>query len=163
MNVGRHTYGTPTVHRYDGEGEPDITIGAYCSIAADVEFLPGGMHLTDRVSTFPWQNVGQQGHPPTLRGPIRIGNDVWIGRGARILGGAHIGNGAIVGAYAVVAGSVPAYHVAVGNPARCHPRPLHAGWASHLARIAWWDWPATDPRLADVERLTLEQFCRKYG
>lgn len=164
MNVGDYTYGTPTVIRYDGSGEPEpeITIGRYCSIAEDVQFLPGGMHLMDRVSTFPFQNVGRTGFTTGLRGPIIIGHDVWIGRGARILGGAHIGNGAVIGAYAVVAGTVPAYHVAVGNPARTHPRP-HAVWASHLSRIAWWDWPADDPRIADVESMTPQEFCRKHG
>lgn len=162
MIVGRHTYGQPIVHHYDGEPEPDISIGAYCSIGADVEFLPGGMHQTDRVSTFPWQHLGQEGAPPYLRGAIHIGHDVWIGRGVRIIGGAYIGNGAIIGAYAVVAGSVPAYHVAVGNPTRCHPRP-HAQYAPTLNRIAWWDWPTDDPRLPDVERMTLDQFCRTYG
>jgi acetyltransferase-like isoleucine patch superfamily enzyme len=161
--VGRHTYGQPIVHRYDGEGEPDIQIGAYCSIAEDVQFLPGGMHQTDRVSTFPWQHLGQEGAPPYLRGSILIGHDVWIGRGARILGGVHIGTGAIIGAYAVVAGSVPAYHVAVGNPARCHPRQSHAPYVPTLLRIGWWDWAADDPRLPDVERMTLAEFCRHYG
>jgi len=164
ITYGRHTYsdGEPKVHNYQENPQPVITIGAYCSIGADVEFLPGGMHQTHKVSTFPFQHLGWEGHPATIRGDITIGNDVWIGRGVRILGGAHIGNGAIVGAYAVVAGSVPAYHVAVGNPARCHPRP-HAAFAPILNRIAWWDWPADDPRLPDVERMTLEQFCRHYG
>ena len=164
MIVGEYTYGTPTVIDYRNSGEPeaDITIGRYCSIADDVQLLPGGMHRTDRVSTYPFQLAGREGFPTSLRGPITIGHDVWICRGARILGGAHIGNGAIVGAYAVVAGTVPAYHVAIGNPAQTHPRP-HAAWASHLARIAWWDWPADDPRIADVERMTPEQFCRTYG
>lgn len=164
ITYGANSYIGPhhKIHRYEGEGEPDIRIGAYCSIGDDVEFLPGGMHQTDRVSTFPWQNIGQQGAPPYLRGSIHIGNDVWIGRGVRILGGVHIGNGAIIGAYTVVAGSVPDYHVAVGNPARCHPRP-HAEYAAILNRIAWWDWPADDPRLPDVERMTLPEFCRHYG
>ena len=50
--------------------------------------------------------------------PIRIGNDVWIGGGAVILPGVTIGDRSVVGAGSVVAHSVPADCVAVGNPAR---------------------------------------------
>ena len=49
---------------------------------------------------------------------IRIGNDVWIGGGAVILPGVTIGDRSVVGAGSVVAHSVPADCVAVGNPAR---------------------------------------------
>lgn len=47
----------------------------------------------------------------------RIGNDVIIGAGARILGPVTIGNGASIGANAVVLCDVPAGAVAVGIPA----------------------------------------------
>ena len=49
---------------------------------------------------------------------IEIGDDVWIGARAVVLGGARIGRGSIVGAGAVVQGVVPAYSVVAGNPAR---------------------------------------------
>lgn len=39
---------------------------------------------------------------------IEIGNDAWIGGGAKILPGIKIGNGAIIGANAVVTKDVPA-------------------------------------------------------
>lgn len=47
-----------------------------------------------------------------------IGNDVFIGTGARVLGPVKIGDGAIIGANAVVLSDVPAHSVAVGIPAR---------------------------------------------
>lgn len=47
-----------------------------------------------------------------------IGDDVFIGAGAKILGGARIGNGAKIGANAVVLDDVPAGATAVGVPAR---------------------------------------------
>jgi acetyltransferase-like isoleucine patch superfamily enzyme len=163
--VGDYTYGAEDIHIHGyGETDPaDITIGKFCSIANAIEFLPGGMHQIDRVSTFPFQRIGWEYPAAYHKGPIRIGNDVWIGRGARILGGVTIGNGAIIGAYAVVASDVPHYHVAVGNPARCRPRPLHHPWADVLDRIAWWDWPAGDSRLVDVARLPVDEFCRLHG
>jgi serine O-acetyltransferase len=48
----------------------------------------------------------------------RIGNDVFIGAGARIIGGIEIGDGALVGANAVVVKDVPAGGTVVGIPAR---------------------------------------------
>jgi serine O-acetyltransferase len=48
----------------------------------------------------------------------RIGDDVFIGAGARVLGAIEIGNGARIGANAVVLTDIPAYATAVGNPAR---------------------------------------------
>jgi len=47
-----------------------------------------------------------------------IGDDVWIGPHAIILGGVRIGDGAIVGAGSVVTKDVPDRSVVVGNPAR---------------------------------------------
>jgi serine O-acetyltransferase len=51
-----------------------------------------------------------------------LGDDVFIGAGAKVIGGVHVGNGARVGANAVVIGNVPAGYAAVGVPARVVPR-----------------------------------------
>ncbi len=50
--------------------------------------------------------------------PIRIGRDVWIGRGCAILAGVTIGDGAVVGANSVVTRDVDPGTVVAGNPAR---------------------------------------------
>jgi len=56
------------------------------------------------------------GKGPT--GVPRIGNDVYIGTGAKVINGITIGDHASVGAGAVVVNDVPAYCVVVGIPAR---------------------------------------------
>lgn len=51
-----------------------------------------------------------------------IGDDVWIGAGAKIMGGVRIGPHCVIGANAVVLDDIPAHHTAVGVPARAAPR-----------------------------------------
>lgn len=48
----------------------------------------------------------------------RIGDDVYIGAGARVLGGVEVGDGAVIGANAVVIDDVPPGATVVGVPAR---------------------------------------------
>jgi maltose O-acetyltransferase len=48
--------------------------------------------------------------------PIEIGDDVWIGAGATVLGGVKIGDGAVVGAGSLVCKDVGVGQVVVGVP-----------------------------------------------
>lgn len=50
--------------------------------------------------------------------PIRVGNNVWIGGGTRIMPGATIGDNCVIGGGSVVTKSIPAGVVAAGNPCR---------------------------------------------
>ena len=49
---------------------------------------------------------------------VTIGNNVWIGSGAIILGGITIGDNSIIGAGAVVNKDIPEDSIAVGVPAK---------------------------------------------
>ena len=49
---------------------------------------------------------------------VVIENGVWIGCNVTILKGVTVGRGAVIGAGSVVTKSIPAYAIAVGNPAK---------------------------------------------
>ncbi len=47
-----------------------------------------------------------------------IGNNCFVGTGAKIMAGVHMGDNVIVGANAVVTKDVPAYSIVAGVPAK---------------------------------------------
>ena len=57
----------------------------------------------------------------SLNGPT-LGDNVYVGTGARILGPVTIGNNVKVGANAVVISDIPDNHTAIGMPARAIPQ-----------------------------------------
>jgi serine O-acetyltransferase len=81
----------------------------------------GGIVLSDHVvigencSIGPGVVIGTRGLGDT--GVPVIGNNVYIGVGAKVLGGVTIGNGAKIGANAVVLSDIPEGATAVGVPA----------------------------------------------
>lgn len=113
---------------------PEVRIGENCNFG---DFL----HLTcinkivigKGVLTGKWVTISDNGHgytdyaslqnPPIKRdlsckGPVEIGNNVWIGDKATVLSGVKIGDGAVIAANAVVTKDVPSYSVVAGNPAK---------------------------------------------
>jgi acetyltransferase-like isoleucine patch superfamily enzyme len=131
-----------------GLGDPDhkVIVGSYTSIAAEVTFLVGGEHHPEWVSTFPFRIVyGLPGKcedgQPNSRGPIILGNDVWLGRGVTVLSGVAIGDGAIVGARSLVVKDVEPYTIVGGVPARAIHRRFEDRHIEALLAIRWWDWP----------------------
>ena len=88
----------------------DVSIGEGALFADDVHITDFD-HRTDRVDV----PIKDQG---IVTSPVRIGADVWLGRGVTVLRGVDIGEGSVIGAHAVVTRDIPAYSVAVGAPAR---------------------------------------------
>jgi acetyltransferase-like isoleucine patch superfamily enzyme len=74
----------------------DVGIGGQC-------FIGGGLYHTERTDI----PMLQQGN--YSRGPVVIGDDVWIGAGVRILDGVNIGRGVSIAAGVVVMENVPDY------------------------------------------------------
>jgi serine acetyltransferase len=92
----------------------DVQLGEGVVFLHTVGIVIGGnAQIGDRVLFLGGNTIGSinRGAYP------RIGNDVVIGAGARILGPVNIGDGAAIGANAVVVCDVPAGAVAVGVPA----------------------------------------------
>lgn len=144
-SIGRHTYGAFTVRTGPGE-RGRVRIGAYCSIAEQVEFAVGGNHRVDWVSTYPFRvrlglpGAFTDGHPRPER-DIEVGNDVWIGAQALILAGVRIGDGAVIGARAVVTRDVRPYAIVAGVPARELRRRFSDRQVQALLEARWWEWP----------------------
>lgn len=89
-----------------------LVIGDYVLMAGRVCFVGGDDHRFDNPKSLIWR--GRRG---TTAATI-IGDDVWIGHQAIIVGPVKIGSGAIVGAGAVVTHDVPACEIWGGVPAK---------------------------------------------
>lgn len=140
--VGRYTYiakGTEVIYS---------SIGNFCSIGPDCRIgLP--THELSFVSTSPifFSNKNALKISWAKRTstdeliPIKIGNDVWIGTRAIILGGVSIGNGAVVGAGAIVTKDVPPYAIVVGIPASVIRYRFSESTIRILEDSKWWNLP----------------------
>ena len=87
-----------------------IRIGKSCLIAPHVGIFANNHNFQD-----PDILIKDQGH--TYQG-IVIGDDCWLGSGAKILDGVTLGKGCVVGAGAIVTKDLPDYAIAVGVPAK---------------------------------------------
>jgi serine O-acetyltransferase len=98
----------------------NVNLGNYTEIGGGL-YLPHGNVVVDGLVSIgrncviaPWVTIGTNG---SVAGP-RIGDDVFIGTGAKVLGAISVGDGAKIGANAVVLIDVPAGATVVGIPAR---------------------------------------------
>ena len=125
--VGRRVIFYPGVWIMPGR---NLSLGDDVDLALDVLITSGGgVEIGDRVLVGYRTQILSSNHVIPSRTapifsaghvhkPVVIHRDVWIGGGCVILPGVEIGEGAVIGAGSVVSKSVPAYAVAVGNPAR---------------------------------------------
>ncbi len=109
--IGDGTYLGHDVHVHALDA---VRIGSGCVLADGAHVTTSDHERTDRLATFG-------------TGPVSIGDHVFIGQRAVVLGGVTIGDGATVGAHAVVTRDVAAGAVVGGVPARVIGGPEGAG------------------------------------
>jgi acetyltransferase-like isoleucine patch superfamily enzyme len=118
IKVGEKTYG-PIWASWSGNPMESLEIGHYCSIATGTKFILGSEHPYTSIATFPFKvKCLAHDYEATNKGPIKIGDDVWIGEDSLILSGVTIGQGAVIAARSVVVKNVPPYSIVGGNPAK---------------------------------------------
>lgn len=150
------------------ELKDNVEVGNYVAIAGGVHFHykdqhPYTMHH-EVVALFPFAELAglTQYYGCGDRGDIEIGNDVWIGREAKILDGVKIGNGAIVAAYSVVTKDVPDYALVAGNPAKVKKYRFDKETINRLNEIKWWDWEKDKIAEAVEDFKDIKEFIKKY-
>lgn len=118
VHSGIGSYGNLNVMIWNKEKEK-LIIGNFVSIANNVTFILGGNHHSDFFMNYPACKFDSiKGIGSYSKGPIIIGDDVWIGYGAIILSGVKIGKGSVIGAGSVISKDVPPFAIVAGNPAK---------------------------------------------
>jgi serine acetyltransferase len=110
LTIGNNTF---IGHNVTFSVAREIAIGNYCYIAGGVNIADNDGHPLEyqkRRDNFPPEKDSVK--------PVKIGNDVWVGRSAFILKGVTIGDRSVVGAGSIVIEDMPADCVVAGNPAR---------------------------------------------
>lgn len=123
-------------------------IGKFCSIAGE-SVVGMGTHTIDKLSSssifteakngtkHSWVNTSEV--TPFERS--RVGNDVWIGMRAMVLGGKTIGDGAVIAAGSIVTKDVPPYAIVAGIPAKVIRFRFSQEVIECLEALQWWDLP----------------------
>lgn len=101
-----------------------LEIGARAFLNAGVEIIcHTGVQIGAHCRIGPRCVLADTNHHPVHEGlrvrtaPIRLGHNVWLGRGVIVLPGVTIGDHAVIAAGSVVFGDVPSREVWRGNPA----------------------------------------------
>ena len=88
-----------------------VEIGEHCLFANGCLVTDGDHRTDDHETPMPWQGF-------TTKGPVVIGDNVWLGAHVVVTSGVTIGRRSVIGANSVVTRDVPPFSVAAGAPAR---------------------------------------------
>jgi virginiamycin A acetyltransferase len=144
--VGKNSViGTGSTVRYDFSDQ-SLRIGRYFSGGMGLRFILNATHNMNLIST--WGGLpqyGLPGSPGELFDDTRVGNDVWIGDEAMILGGVSIGDGCVIGARSLVLPKtrLEPYGIYAGHPARLLRFRFSPKIIEQLLSIRWWEMPLT--------------------
>ncbi|WP_375497072.1 acyltransferase [uncultured Jatrophihabitans sp.] len=89
----------------------EVTIGEHCMLANGCLVTDGNHRVDDPDVPVPWQGF-------TTKGPVTIGDNVWLGANVVVTSGVRIGRRAVVGANSVVVEDVPDFAIVAGAPAQ---------------------------------------------
>jgi carbonic anhydrase/acetyltransferase-like protein (isoleucine patch superfamily) len=114
IKIGKRVIIRPQTMLFGDTYEPlDVSI----SIADDV-MIGAGVHIYVNNHRFDRKDISLIDQGYYSDEPVVIKKGAWIGANSIILPGVTVGENAVIGAGAIVTKSIPAYSVAVGNPAR---------------------------------------------
>jgi len=166
VEIGKFSIGYPKILSWRTDDK--LKAGKFCMFAHDVMILAGGEHDLKRVTCYPLKTSfhlsNKHSEDSENKGPVIIGNDVWIGAGAIILSGVTISDGVIVGAGSVVTRNIPPYAIVAGNPARIIRYRFSRKQIDQLQEIAWWNW-GIDEIIANINYLygDVDTFITKFS
>ncbi|WP_019296187.1 MULTISPECIES: CatB-related O-acetyltransferase [unclassified Leisingera] len=148
LEIGRFTHGYEDMEIEGQGGGANVAVGSFCSIGRSVRIMLDQSPALDRISAFPFGEAftehlgGAETHAQHSGSrDVVIGNDVWIGANATLLGGVKIGDGAVISPNATVTGNVGAYEVWAGNPAQLVRKRFDDAVCQKLLKLRWWDLP----------------------
>lgn len=138
ISIGKG-FSTGRYCRFEAHGknsEINISIGSNCQVNDSVHiaayksvYIADNVLIASRVFITDLNHGGYGGDlhsdpltickdRPLVGTPVVIEENVWLGEGVVVLPGTTIGQGSIIGANAVVSKNIPAFSIAVGNPAK---------------------------------------------
>ena len=132
----------------DGSRICNLNAGRFCSIGFNVSTAIGTHPVRDNISTSPSMyslnpannlSYADSQYFDDATGPVTMGNDVWVGNNAVLLGGITIGDGAVIGAGSVVTKSVEPYCIYAGVPAKQIGKRFDDDMIKKLTELKWWE------------------------
>lgn len=141
IQIGRYTTingpGTELV-----AGINPIFIGSFCSIASNTVIREHNHNIKSATTYFIKKRIFKKGNfaDAVSKGPITIGNDVWIGTQSVILTGVNIGDGAVIAAKSLVNKNVPPYAIVGGIPAKILSYRFDGELIKEMLKVEWWNW-----------------------
>lgn len=108
MSIGKNSSSTNSVYITCAEGA-SVLIGEDCMFATNNQIRTDDAHPIYDVNTGKRLNLSKD---------VVLGNHIWIGFGAMLMGGAKVGDGCVIGANSLVNKSHPNNSIIAGTPAK---------------------------------------------
>lgn len=142
VHIGRYTHVNRNSEIITGDKNTHIIIGRFCAVAPETvirtdNHTPHRATISNEVNKLCNINIPSN---EKVKGPIEIGNDVWIGQKSIILSNVKIGDGAVIAAGSVVTKDVNAYEIVGGVPSRHIKYRFRPDIIEQLLSIKWWNW-----------------------